>query len=50
MLGYVGGHTNMHIAFLFVSGVILAAGLVWLSAARFLPADTAAVEAAPAGA
>ncbi len=46
MLGYIGGHTNMHIAFLVVSGVILAAGLVWVAAARFLPADTAAVEAA----
>jgi MFS family permease len=50
MLGYVGGHTNMHIAFLVVSGVILAAGLVWISAAKFLAADTAAIEAAQAGA
>jgi MFS family permease len=50
MLGYIGGHANMHVAFLVVSGVMLAAGLVWLSAAKFLPADTAAVEAAQAGA
>ena len=48
MLGYIGGHTNMHIAFLVVSGVILASGVVWIAAARFLPADTAAVEAAQA--
>jgi MFS family permease len=46
MLGYIGGHTNMHIAFLVVSGVILASGVVWVMAAKFLPADTAAVEAA----
>lgn len=48
MLGYIGGHANMHVAFLVVSGVILAAGVVWVMAARFLPADTAAVEAAQA--
>ena len=30
LLGYIGGHTNMHIAFLFVSGIILASGVVWL--------------------
>ena len=50
MLGYIGGHANMHVAFLVVSGVILASGLVWVAAAKFLPADTAAVEAAQAGA
>jgi MFS family permease len=46
MLGYVGGHTNMHVAFLFVSGIILASGLVWLMGVKYLAADTAAVEAA----
>ena len=44
LIGYIGGHTNMHIAFLFVSGVILASGLAWLVGAKYLPADTAAVE------
>jgi MFS family permease len=46
LLGYIGGHTNMHVAFLFVSGIILASGLVWLMGVKYLPADTAAVEKA----
>ncbi len=45
MLGYLGGHFNMHVAFLFVSGIMLASGLVWLSGVKYLAADTAAVEA-----
>jgi MFS family permease len=45
LLGYIGGHTNMHVAFLFVSGIIFASGLAWLIGAKYLPADTAAVEA-----
>jgi len=44
LLGYIGGHTNMHVAFLFVSGMIFASGLAWLIGAKYLPADTAAVE------
>jgi MFS transporter, Spinster family, sphingosine-1-phosphate transporter len=44
LLGYIGGHTNMHVAFLFVSGIILLSGVVWLIGAKYLPADTAAVE------
>jgi sugar phosphate permease len=48
MLGYIADHKNMHVAFLFVSVVILASGLVWLSGAKYLPADTVAVEAATA--
>ncbi|HEY2626650.1 MAG TPA: MFS transporter [Candidatus Udaeobacter sp.] len=44
LLGYIGGHTNMHVAFLFVSGVIFASGLAWLIGVKYLPADTAAVE------
>jgi sugar phosphate permease len=44
MIGYVAGHTNMHVAFLFVSGIILVSGLVWIFAARYLSKDTAAVE------
>jgi hypothetical protein len=45
-IGYIGGHTNMRIAFLFVSGVILVAGAAWLIGVKYLAADTAAVEAA----
>lgn len=44
LLGYIGGHTNMHVAFLFVSGIILLSGVAWLIGAKYLPADTAAVE------
>jgi len=46
LLGYIGGHTNMHVAFLFVSGVILISGVAWLIGVKYLPADTAAVERA----
>ncbi|MEY2486065.1 MAG: transporter, Spinster family, sphingosine-phosphate transporter [Verrucomicrobiota bacterium] len=46
MLGYIGGHTNMHMAFLFVSGVIFIGGIVWLMGVKYLPADTAVVEEA----
>src|SRR5215216_8054089 len=44
LLGYIGGHTNMHVAFLVVSGMMFASGLVWLLGVKYLPADTAAVE------
>ena len=44
LLGYIGGHMDMHVAFLFVSGIILASGVVWLSGVKYLAADTAAVE------
>jgi predicted MFS family arabinose efflux permease len=43
-IGYIGGHTNMTIAFLVVSIVILASGLFWLAGMKYLAADTAAVE------
>jgi MFS family permease len=46
LLGYIGGHTNMHVAFLFVSGIILLSGVAWLLGVKYLPADTAAVETA----
>jgi MFS family permease len=46
LLGYIGGHTNMHVAFLFVSGIILLSGVAWLIGVKYLPADTAAVEKA----
>jgi MFS family permease len=48
MLGSIADHKNMHVAFLFVSGVILASGVAWLIGVKYLPADTAAVEAATA--
>jgi MFS transporter, Spinster family, sphingosine-1-phosphate transporter len=48
MLGYVGGHTNMNIAFLLVTAVIFASGVIWLAGVKYLPADTAAVENATA--
>src|SRR6266516_3333041 len=44
LLGYIGGHTNMHVAFLVVSGIIFASGLAWLIGVKYLPADTAAIE------
>src|SRR6476620_8245227 len=44
LLGYIGGHTNMHVAFLFVSAIILASGITWLFGVKYLAADTAAVE------
>jgi MFS transporter, Spinster family, sphingosine-1-phosphate transporter len=49
LLGYIGGHTNMHVAFLFVSGIIFLSGLAWLAGVKYLPADTAAVEHAESG-
>lgn len=45
LLGYIGGHSNIRIAFLFVSGVILASGIAWILGAKYLAADTAMVEA-----
>src|SRR5213596_2742320 len=44
LLGYIGGHTNMHVAFLFVSGIIFLSGVAWLIGVKYLPADTAAAE------
>jgi MFS family permease len=46
LLGYIGGHANMHVAFLFVSGIILLSGVAWLIGVKYLPADTEAVERA----
>jgi MFS transporter, Spinster family, sphingosine-1-phosphate transporter len=48
MLGYIGGHTNIRIAFVFVSVIILAAGFCWLAGRKYLPEDTAAAERAAA--
>jgi MFS transporter, Spinster family, sphingosine-1-phosphate transporter len=46
IIGYIGGHTNMTVAFLVVSIVILASGVCWLMGMKYLGADTAAVERA----
>lgn len=46
VIGYIGGHTNMNVAFLVVSGMMLISGLFWIAGMKFLAADTAAVEAA----
>jgi predicted MFS family arabinose efflux permease len=43
-IGFVGGHSNIRIAFLFVTGVMLLSGLIWLAGMRYLPRDAAAVE------
>src|SRR5881392_3114528 len=45
LLGYIGGHLNMRVAFLLGSGIILLPGVAWLIGVKYLPADTAAVEA-----
>ena len=35
-IGYIAGHTNRTIAFLFVSGMMLVSGLLWLIGMKFL--------------
>jgi MFS family permease len=45
-IGYVAGHSNWTTAFLLVSAMMLVSGILWLTGAKFLPADTARVEAA----
>jgi MFS family permease len=46
LIGAIAGHTNMNVAFFVVSFTMALAGIVWLWGAKYLPADTAAVEAA----
>ena len=43
-IGFIAGHTNMTIAFLFVSGMMLLSWIIWLFGMKYLAADTAAVE------
>ncbi len=50
LLGYIGGHSNIRVAFLFVSAVILASGVTWILGAKYLAADTARVEEATSAA
>ena len=45
-IGFVAGHTNWTLAFLLLAGVMVVSGLVWIAGTKYLPADTAAVEAA----
>jgi hypothetical protein len=47
-IGYVAGHTSWTTAFLFVSGVMLLSGIIWLLGIRGLARDTEAVERAAA--
>jgi predicted MFS family arabinose efflux permease len=48
-IGFVAGHTNMNVAFLGVSGVMLLSGILWLAGMKYLERDTAAVENAVIG-
>jgi MFS transporter, Spinster family, sphingosine-1-phosphate transporter len=43
-IGYLAGHTNWTIAFLFVSGMMLVSGLLWLIGMKSLGPDTLRVE------
>jgi MFS transporter, Spinster family, sphingosine-1-phosphate transporter len=43
-IGYVAGHTDWTIAFLFVSGIMLLSGIIWLVGMKFLSPDTLRVE------
>ena len=45
LIGAVADRTNMNVAFLVVSAMMLVAGVLWLWAAKFLPSDTARIEA-----
>ena len=36
LLGYIGGHANMHVAFLFVSELSSCSGVVWLLGVKYL--------------
>ena len=47
-IGFIGGHTNIRIAFLFVTGIMFLSGVIWLAGMKFLAADTEAVEKATA--
>src|SRR5207248_3768052 len=45
LLGYIGGLTHLHDACLVGIGRVVLAAIVWLIGVKYLPADTAAVEA-----
>lgn len=44
LLGYIADHSNIRIAFLFVSGIIFASGIAWLAGVKYLTADTERVQ------
>jgi MFS transporter, Spinster family, sphingosine-1-phosphate transporter len=46
LIGAIAGRSNLDIAFLFISGTMLVAGVIWLAGMKFLARDTAAVEEA----
>lgn len=46
LIGAVADKTNMNIAFLVVSAMMLVAGIFWLWAAKYLAGDTKAIESA----
>jgi MFS family permease len=46
LIGTIADHTNMDVAFLAVTAMMLVAGVLWLVGMKYLPADTAAVETA----
>jgi MFS family permease len=43
-IGWVAGHSDIRVAFLFVTAVMFLSGVIWLSGLKFLAADTARVE------
>lgn len=45
-IGFVGGHSDIRIAFLFVTGVMFLSGVIWVAGMKFLPADAAAADKA----
>ena len=47
-IGFIAGHTNMTIAFLFVSVVMLVGAVAWFIGVKYLPEETARVERAQA--
>src|SRR5438093_13281837 len=44
LLGYIGGHTNMHVAFLFGSGNIFLSGVYWIICVSSMQSYTAATD------
>ncbi|MBV9618789.1 MAG: hypothetical protein JO201_06215 [Verrucomicrobia bacterium] len=49
-IGYIGGHSNMTIAFFVVSVAILVGGVMWLAGMKYLPVDAERVEQVAAAA
>ena len=45
-IGFIAGHSNIRMAFLFVTGIMLLSGVIWLAGAKYLPEDTRRVELA----